>query len=378
AFAAPASGALVYPSDRYGDELAFQSSFTLEAVYRTDRTTVQPLLVQGEARERYRLSVSGSGASFTVIDADRATVGATLANGTVDHAGGVWVYTRATYDESTQSITVASKDEFGNEDAITVSGLSGFGPLPAGSDGNMLVGRGLPGVAVDAPNFSGLIDEVQVTRGVLAPRDAMVLLSTDPLPPCSPEDIDGDNEITFFDVLAFLEILDARPNCPEEGVCAIADLDSNATVDALDLMLLLANADPKDPNCGEAARPNILVIFTDDQGYADFGSFGSTTHDTPRMDALAAEGTRFTDFYAQSVCGPSRSALLTGRYPVRSRGWNMPPEEVTWAELLKTVGYQTACIGKWDVSNRQENIPRMPNAQGFEYYFGALGANDNG
>ncbi|MEM9166481.1 MAG: sulfatase-like hydrolase/transferase, partial [Planctomycetota bacterium] len=378
AFAAPAAGSLVYPSDRYGDEMAFQSSFTLEAVYRTSSPMSQPLIVQGEARERYRLSVSGSGASFTLIDANQTTTGATLTNGVVNHTGGVWVYTRATYDESTQSITIASVDEFGNEDSVTVSDLAGFGPLATGSDGNMFVGRGLSGLDIDAQNFGGLIDEVQVTRGVLASRDAMVLLSTDPLPPCAPEDIDGDNEITFFDVLAFLEILDAVPNCPADAACAIADLDRNNFVDALDLMLLLENFDPDHPSCGGPARPNIIVIFTDDQGYADFGSFGSTTHDTPRMDALAAEGTRFTDFYAQSVCGPSRSALLTGRYPVRSRGWNMPPEEITWAELLKTVGYQTACIGKWDVSNRQEDIPRMPNAQGFDFFFGALGANDNG
>jgi len=96
------------------------------------------------------------------------------------------------------------------------------------------------------------------------------------------------------------------------------------------------------------------------------------------MDQLAREGMRFTSFYAQSVCGPSRSALLTGRYPMRSKGWSMPASEITWAELIKTVGYQTACIGKWDVSNRKAIIERMPLAQGFDYYFGTLGANDNG
>ncbi|MFN3168031.1 MAG: sulfatase-like hydrolase/transferase [Phycisphaeraceae bacterium] len=126
------------------------------------------------------------------------------------------------------------------------------------------------------------------------------------------------------------------------------------------------------------ARPNILIIFTDDQGYADLGCFGSTTHKTPRMDALAAQGTKYTNFYAQNVCGPSRSALLTGRYPVRSGGWGMPAEEITWAELMQRAGYQTACIGKWDVSDRRAILPRMPLAQGFDYYFGALGANDNG
>jgi len=125
-------------------------------------------------------------------------------------------------------------------------------------------------------------------------------------------------------------------------------------------------------------RPNILIIFTDDQGYADLGCYGSTTNRTPRMDRLAAEGTRFTSFYAQHVCGPSRSALLTGRYPIRSKGWGMPADEITFAELIRGAGYQTACIGKWDVSNRKAIIDRMPNAQGFDYYFGTLGANDGG
>ena len=128
----------------------------------------------------------------------------------------------------------------------------------------------------------------------------------------------------------------------------------------------------------EPLRPNILIIFTDDQGYADLGCTGSETNKTPRMDRLAEEGTRFTDFYAQAVCGPSRSALLTGRYPMRSKGWGMPASEITWAELITKVGYQTACIGKWDVSNRKPIIERMPNAQGFDYYFGTLGANDGG
>gem|GEM_PF-379429 len=127
-----------------------------------------------------------------------------------------------------------------------------------------------------------------------------------------------------------------------------------------------------------APRPNILIIFTDDQGYADLGCFGNTKNKTPRMDQLAREGTRFTNFYAQSVCGPSRSALLTGRYPIRSKGWSMPADEITFAELIAPVGYQTACIGKWDVSNRKPIIERMPNAQGFDYFFGTLGANDNG
>ena len=128
----------------------------------------------------------------------------------------------------------------------------------------------------------------------------------------------------------------------------------------------------------QSEKPNIVIIFTDDQGYADLGCYGSKTNRTPRLDQLAKEGTLFTSFYTQTVCGPSRSALLTGRYPCRSKGWGMPAEEITFAELIREAGYQTACIGKWDVSNRKPIIERMPNAQGFDYFFGALGANDAG
>jgi len=125
-----------------------------------------------------------------------------------------------------------------------------------------------------------------------------------------------------------------------------------------------------------ASRPNFIVIFTDDQGYGDLGCYGTEAFRTPRIDQLAEEGTRFTSFYAQVTCGPSRSALLTGRYPVRSHGWSMPASEITVAELLKQVGYMTGCIGKWDVSNRRPIPERMPHSKGFDYYYGTLGAND--
>jgi len=125
-------------------------------------------------------------------------------------------------------------------------------------------------------------------------------------------------------------------------------------------------------------KPNFVIIFTDDQGYGDLGCYGSETIRSPRLDQLAKEGTRFTDFYAQPVCGPSRSALLTGRYPIRSQGWSMPESEITLSELLKTVGYTTGCVGKWDVSNRKDIKGRGPNDQGFDYYWGTLGANDGG
>ncbi|MFI3330387.1 MAG: sulfatase-like hydrolase/transferase [Rikenellaceae bacterium] len=126
------------------------------------------------------------------------------------------------------------------------------------------------------------------------------------------------------------------------------------------------------------AKPNILIIFTDDQGYADYGFMGSKTNKTPVVDKLAESGTVFTDFYAQHVSGPSRSALLTGRYPLRTGGHRLLTEEVTIAEIAKSADYQTACFGKWEVSHRKEVIDQMPNAQGFDYYYGTLGANDKG
>jgi len=133
---------------------------------------------------------------------------------------------------------------------------------------------------------------------------------------------------------------------------------------------------------GDRKKPNLVVVFTDDQGYGDLGCFGSKTIRTPRIDALAKEGLRLTSFYAQPVCGPSRSALLTGCYPPRvaadGRGWQLKGKAVTIAEVLKDAGYTTACIGKWDVSGRRNRPGMMPNDQGFDYYFGTWGANDGG
>ena len=120
-----------------------------------------------------------------------------------------------------------------------------------------------------------------------------------------------------------------------------------------------------------------VIVFTDDQGYGDLACYGSKTNKTPGSTNWPRKAL-FTSFYTQTVCGPSRSALLTGRYPCRSKGWGMPASEITFGELMQKAGYQTACIGKWDVSNRKAIIERMPNAQGFDYYFGTLGANDGG
>jgi arylsulfatase A-like enzyme len=141
---------------------------------------------------------------------------------------------------------------------------------------------------------------------------------------------------------------------------------------------------------GAAERPNIVVILADDLGYGDLGCYGHPSIRTPNLDRMAAEGMRFTDFYvAAEVCTPSRAALLTGRYPVRSGMANnqfrvlrrestghLPEDEVTIAELLKAKGYATGCVGKWHLGNWMNNPAGHPHRHGFDFYFGLPHSND--
>jgi len=131
------------------------------------------------------------------------------------------------------------------------------------------------------------------------------------------------------------------------------------------------------------SRPNFIVIITDDQGYQDVGCYGSPDIRTPNLDRMAAEGVRFTDFYvAAPLCSPSRAALMTGCYPQRvsitsvlhpHSKIGLNPGEITIADMLKTRGYATACIGKWHLGHLP---PFFPTRQGFDYYFGLLYSND--
>lgn len=136
-----------------------------------------------------------------------------------------------------------------------------------------------------------------------------------------------------------------------------------------------------------ADQPNFVVIFTDDQGYQDVGCFGSPDIRTPRLDAMAKQGIKFTSFYAQPICGPSRAALMTGCYPMRvaERGRTkqvhpiLHADEITVAEVLKTQGYATACFGKWDLAKHSQSdffMDLFPTRQGFDYFYGTPTSND--
>ncbi len=146
--------------------------------------------------------------------------------------------------------------------------------------------------------------------------------------------------------------------------------------------------------CGRQTLPNVIIIFADDMGYGDLACYGSEKNRTPNIDRMASEGLRFTDFYASSgVSSPSRASLMTGCYPrrvnmhVNARPFGMVgrqvlfgashkglnPDEITLAEILKSKGYATACIGKWHLGDQ---APFLPTRQGFDEYFGIPYSND--
>ena len=138
-----------------------------------------------------------------------------------------------------------------------------------------------------------------------------------------------------------------------------------------------------DHNVTNRSTPNIVIIFMDDMGYGDPESYGGGPYHTPHMNKMAAEGMRFTNFYAaQAVCSASRTGLLTGCYPTRvgiSGALNhqskiaLNPAEETIAELLHTKGYRTSMIGKWHLGSKE---PYMPLQQGFDEFFGLPYSND--
>lgn len=129
------------------------------------------------------------------------------------------------------------------------------------------------------------------------------------------------------------------------------------------------------------AKPNVVLIYTDDQGSLDLNCYGSKDLFTPSLDKLASQGVRFTQMYSPSaICSASRAGLMTGRFPARAgvpgnvsskKGQpGMPASEITIAELLKSAGYTTGHVGKWHLGFTPET---MPNGQGFDQSFGHMG-----
>ena len=153
-------------------------------------------------------------------------------------------------------------------------------------------------------------------------------------------------------------------------------------------LLLLAFALPlatAQPPLPAAPRPNLLLIFADDLGWSDLGAYGGEIQ-TPALDALAAGGVRFTQFYNTSRCCPSRASLLTGLYPhqahvgnmTQDRGEEFPgyrgtlqADSVTLAEVLREAGYRTSMVGKWHLHMAKTDV--KPTDRGFEDFYGMLG-----
>ena len=132
---------------------------------------------------------------------------------------------------------------------------------------------------------------------------------------------------------------------------------------------------------GQAKKPNIVVIMTDDVGWGDLGVYGGGSNrgaPTPHLDRLAKEGTYFTNFYGQASCTAGRAAFLLGRYPIRSglsevltiaSPGGIHKDEVTLAEYLGRAGYRTVQIGKWHLGDRPEFYP---TAVGFDEMYHML------
>ena len=128
--------------------------------------------------------------------------------------------------------------------------------------------------------------------------------------------------------------------------------------------------------------PNIIWVMADDLGYGDLGSYGQEQIQTPRLDQMASEGLRFTQFYSgHTVCAPARSSLMTGQHTGQTRVRGnfssvtsdrvpLEPEDFTVGELLQQAGYTTALIGKWGLG--EPNTTGLPNLKGFDYFWGFL------
>jgi arylsulfatase A-like enzyme len=144
-------------------------------------------------------------------------------------------------------------------------------------------------------------------------------------------------------------------------------------VPALVVFILSGCQSAKNTGGQEGKKPNVVLIMTDDQGYGDLGFTGNPHISTPHIDRFAANSTHFSSFYADPVCAPTRAALMTGKFYLRTGiydtfngGAMMDPDETTIAEILSANGYQTGIFGKWHLG---DNYPCRPSDQGFVQSF---------
>ena len=135
-------------------------------------------------------------------------------------------------------------------------------------------------------------------------------------------------------------------------------------------------------SCLISRAPNIVLVFVDDLGYGDLGCYGNKKTKTPHLDRLAAEGQRWTSFYASgAVCVPSRTGLMSGRHPALFSGRHELPKtrDKLLAAMLKKKGYATAILGKWHLAGYPRDFtksPMHPLECGFDYHYGTPGSND--
>ena len=136
------------------------------------------------------------------------------------------------------------------------------------------------------------------------------------------------------------------------------------------LTFLLFGCASANADANKDGRPNIILIMTDDQGYGDIAAHGNPIIQTPHTDALFRESVRLTDFHVDPTCSPTRAALLTGRYSMRTGVWHtiqgrsmLDPDETTLAEVLRDSGYATGMFGKWHLGDA---YPCRPEDQGFD------------
>ncbi len=135
-------------------------------------------------------------------------------------------------------------------------------------------------------------------------------------------------------------------------------------------------------------KPNVLIILTDDMGYGDRSSYGQSNYQTPHIDKIAAHGVKSTDFYVPTpYCAPSRTTLLTGRFPLRhgliknphpdgseeANNVGISSEEILMSEVFREAGYATKMVGKWHMGHKKEFFPVE---HGFDEYYGILYSND--